>query len=210
MTDLEVYLKAPCRTLSIPYWKNKNLVLPADMLIIHQEEFTSAYLKEYEDESYFRLIHFLDNVEQNVPDWLYVKTVEKEDLDTVVFIINSSYHDLSVTMEQMLGYTKTRVYEKDLWLIVYDKSSGVPVGCGIADYDSEAKEGILEWIQVLPAYRKRGAGMAIANQMLCRLSTKADFVTVSGKVNNETQPEKLYRRCGFVGEDIWHILRKMK
>ena len=36
----------------------------------------------------------------------------------------------------------------------------------------------------------------------------ADFATVSGKVDNETNPEALYRKCGFVGNDVWHILHK--
>lgn len=39
---------------------------------------------------------------------------------------------------------------------------------------------------------------------------KSDFVTVSGKVDNDTKPEFLYRKCGFTGEDIWHILTKKR
>ncbi|MCC8072948.1 MAG: GNAT family N-acetyltransferase [Clostridiales bacterium] len=74
--------------------------------------------------------------------------------------------------------------------------------------DDETKEGILEWIQVVPGFRKKGIGTAIVNQLLYRLSLIADFATVSEKVKNETKPEKLYRKCGFVGNDIWHILRK--
>lgn len=36
----------------------------------------------------------------------------------------------------------------------------------------------------------------------------ADFATVSGKVNNITNPERVYRKCGFEGNDIWHVLIK--
>ena len=36
----------------------------------------------------------------------------------------------------------------------------------------------------------------------------AKFATVSGKVDDCNMPERLYRKCGFVGDDIWHILRK--
>jgi hypothetical protein len=35
---------------------------------------------------------------------------------------------------------------------------------------------------------------------------KADFVTVSGRVDNRTNPERLYRRCGFEGNDVWCVL----
>jgi len=37
---------------------------------------------------------------------------------------------------------------------------------------------------------------------------KANFVTVSGEVDNSTNPEALYRKCGFIGDDIWHIMTK--
>ncbi len=67
----------------------------------------------------------------------------------MVSVINQSYDDLSVNLSQMIGYTKTKVYDKELWI----------------------------------------------------------FATVSGKVTNKTKPEKLYRRCGFTGDDIWHILK---
>jgi len=40
------------------------------------------------------------------------------------------------------------------------------------------------------------------------MASMAEFATVSGKVNNATSPEILYRKCGFIGNDIWHILTK--
>ena len=36
----------------------------------------------------------------------------------------------------------------------------------------------------------------------------ATFATVSGQCNNPTNPEALYRKCGFTGSDVWHVLRK--
>ena len=46
------------------------------------------------------------------------------------------------------------------------------------------------------------------NKLLFNLSNSVDFVTVSRKVDNKTNPEKLYRRCGFEGKDIWHIVER--
>ncbi|MBR4875433.1 MAG: hypothetical protein IKU95_02975, partial [Clostridia bacterium] len=54
--------------------------------------------------------------------------------------------------------------------------------------------------------RRKGIGQAIVSELLRRMADLADFATVSGKVNSVTQPEKLYRKCGFCGNDIWHIL----
>lgn len=78
----------------------------------------------------------------------------------------------------------------------------------MADFDSEMQEGIIEWIQVLPEYRGKKIGQMLVNDLLLRMKPMARFATVSGQVNNLSSPEKLYRKCGFVGNDVWHILRK--
>lgn len=74
--------------------------------------------------------------------------------------------------------------------------------------DTEIGEGILEWIQVSEKYRGKGIGKFIVNELLQRMNGMASFVTVSGQVNNSTNPEALYRKCGFEGNDIWHIMYK--
>ena len=99
-------------------------------------------------------------------------------------------------------------YDSDLWILAVDRASGAVAGCGIGEFDEEAGEGVLEWIQVLPAYRGRGIGRLIVNQLLSRMRFRAKFATVSGQIRNRTKPERLYRKCGFSGEDVWHILRR--
>lgn len=89
MISLEDYLKDPCGNLSIPYWKHKTSVIPNNLKIVHNRDFSSNLLAEYEDDRYF-----------------------------------------------------------------------------------------------------------------------AKFATVSGKIDNPANPERLYRKCGFVGNDVWHIIRK--
>ena len=123
-------------------------------------------------------------------------------------LINDSYTDIKVNQELIKSYMKTPVYCKDLWIMVKEKTTDQYVGCGIADYDTETKELILEWIQVLPQYRGRKIGQIIVNELLLRMKGIADFATVSGKIDNKTKPEMLYRKCGFVGNDVWHILHK--
>lgn len=92
--------------------------------------------------------------------------------------------------------------------MVKEKSTGKYVGCGMADFDIETKELILEWIQVLPQYRGKKIGQLIVTELLSKMKDVADFATVSSKVDNTTNPEALYRKCGFAGDDAWHILRK--
>lgn len=204
---LSDYLENPCSKLSIPYWKNKTITIPENIRIVHNDNFSAEFRDDYRDEKYFRLIHHLNDIHHTKLDGFSVKTAQLTDVSLIAEIINKSYTDLSVSYEQILAYTKTEVYDKNLWILAYEIKTNHIVGCGIADFDREVNEGILEWIQVLPEYRGRGIGQLIVNQLLLRMK-KADFATVSGKVDNVTKPENLYRKCGFVGNDIWHILHK--
>lgn len=204
MIPVQEYLKAPCAALSIPYWKAKAVQIPDNMRIVHQRDMGAINPEDFDDEPYFRLRHSLEDADGAPPDWLQIRTAQADDLALMADIINASYADLSVDAAQLAGYTRTAAYDGALWVIAWEGDS--PVGCGIADLDRETREGSLEWIQVLPEYRRRGVGRALVTGLLRRMRGKADFATVSGKINNETAPERLYRRCGFEGNDIWHVL----
>lgn len=208
MITLTEYLNNPCGTLSIPYWKAKNITIPPDMRILHDRNFSSDILSEYTDEKYFRLYHSLKDIPEIVTDDFEITIATRRDIKTIVQIINNSYTDISVNAELIKGYAKTPVYNENLWIMVKEKATGKYVGCGLADYDTEVKELILEWIQVLPVYRGKKIGQLIVTELLNRMKDVANFATVSGKVDNSTKPELLYRKCGFIGNDVWHILRK--
>ena len=205
---IEAYKENPCGTLSIPYWKNKHICIPENMCIVHDTDYTAENYQDYHDEPYFRIYHTLADVQNAEFDDISIVTAQYDDFPLLVHVINQSYTDLSVTFEQLNGYTQTEVYCPELWICAVDKETSCIVGCGIADFDKELCEGVLEWIQVVPAYRGKGIGQMIVNELLKRMSSMADFATVSGKVNNPTSPEMLYRKCGFVGNDVWHILTK--
>ncbi len=89
-----------------------------------------------------------------------------------------------------------------------DITSNELVASGIAGLDQNIGEGILEWIQVSPAYRRRGLGRYLVCELLSRMDGKADFVTVSGQVDNQSRPELLYESCGFQDRVVWHILTR--
>ncbi len=208
MITLNEYSNNPCGTLSIPYWKAKNITIPPEMKILHDKDFSANILSDYTDEKYFRLYHNLKEIPKIITNDFEVTTATQRDIKAIVQIINESYTDISVNKELIKSYTKTPVYNASLWIMVKEKSTGKYVGCGISDFDTEAKELILEWIQVLPQYRGKKIGQFIVTELLFRMKGVADFATVSGKVDNLTNPEALYRKCGFMGNDIWHILHK--
>lgn len=208
MITLTEYLNNPCGTLSIPYWKAKSITIPLDMRILHDSDFSSDILCKYTDEKYFRLYHNLNVIPKIATNDFEITTATRKDIKSIVQIINDSYTDISVNPELIKSYTQTPVYNENLWIMVKEKATDKFVGCGLADYDMEAKEIVLEWIQVLPEYRGKKIGQLIVTELLFRMKDVADFATVSGKVDNVTNPEALYRKCGFVGSDVWHILHK--
>ena len=150
MISIEYYINNPCSSLSIPYWKSKNIIIPNSMKIVHETRFSEELLKEYEDETYFRLYHSMKELSKTQPEGYDIVTASPEDIETIVSVINHSYADLQVNKEQMRSYTQTPVYQPELWILIKESATGRCVGCGIADFDSETEELILEWIQVLP------------------------------------------------------------
>ena len=208
MISLDAYRNDPCGTLSIPYWKSKSITVPPGMQIVHQREFDASCCIVCRDEPYFRLVHDLTDIPVDRCGRYNCRTADEADLPLMMDIINRSYADLSVTEAQLRGYRETAAFAPDMWIIACDAQTKICVGCGIADFDPEAREGVLEWIQVLPHYRGRGAGRFIVSELLRRMADRADFATVSGRVDNATNPERLYRKCGFRGNDIWHVLRE--
>lgn len=204
--SLEKYLADPCGASSLPYWKSLVTAPPENMLILHGSEFSTNLLNEYVDEPYFRLSHDL----RHIPDAVLSGGFELFDASPAQFSqhICECYDDISMSESEIETYSTHSVYSPELWIAVRERNGGRMVASGIGEFDASVGEGVFEWIQVSPGYRGRGLGTFVVSELLRRMSKTANFATVSGAVNNPSSPEKLYRRCGFVGDDIWHILRK--
>lgn len=206
MISKEEYISNPCGVSSLPIWKGKQIAVPDNMLILHDKDFHESYLVEYNDEQYFRLKHNLIEVNQPVlPNGFELCSAALSDF---VKHINECYKASQLTVEELDVYRKRKVYNQKLWIAVKDCKNNKIVGTGIAELDTEIGEGILEWIQVSEKYRHNGIGKFIVNELLKRMIGKASFVTVSGQVHNCSNPEMLYRKCGFMGNDIWHIMHR--
>lgn len=207
MLSLATYLSDPCGTASLPYWKQKTIMIPDNMKIIHERDMDSQAYDDYHDEPYFRLRHDLHSIRSAATHGLELVQASHA-VDAFVRLINASYTDIQVTAEHMERCRQTPVYHPELWLLLKEKGSDTALAGGIADFDREAGELILEWIQVLPRCRGRGYGQIVVNSLLARMQGIAQFATVSGKVNSPSNPERLYRKCGFTGHDVWHVLTK--
>ena len=201
----EQYIKNPCGSSSVAYWKNLEYNKPHNIKIIHERDFTNApaYSKATR---YFRLLHELKNISLPSNDGFFIRSVNiKTETELVASILSRCYNG-EYFPEFIDSLTKHRAFDNELWVFAIEKSTMLPAALGIADYDSEIREGSLEWIQVLPDKRKMGLGEFVVRELLFRLKSKANFVTVSGEVENSTRPDLLYRKCGFIGDDIWCMI----
>lgn len=208
-TEKEIYLTDPCGTLASAYWKSEYFPLPDDMQIVHAKDADGKSLEGKNMEKFFRLIHHpKQSYDTVLPDgFVYDEINIPNELPLVADMINRCYPKCYFEAGDIAEWTEYPVFDKTLWIFIRDQKTGLPAASGIADFDEDIQEGSLDWIQVLPEYRGKGLGEKLVNELLRRLSPKAKFITVSGEVDNPTSPEKLYRKCGFTGDDVWFIIK---
>ena len=202
MTLLESYLKNPTKTLPIPYWKHQKLEQPKNVKIYHEDAFKDDIRFQRVD-MFFRLMHHLKKVPSPHP---LVQTIDiNTDKEKLAIQINASYkHEkISVDQNDLIKWLHHPVYHKDLWVKI--EINNQIIASGIAEFDSNLKEGIIEWLQVHPSYQGQGYGKMILETLIYRLAQHAKFITVSGSMKNTTNPLRLYQACGFEGSDIWYI-----
>ncbi len=204
LMDINEYLQDPCGKLSIPYWKNKTLVIPDFIRIIHCRDWNGQYS---DFQRFFRVKHDLRDLCPIDFDYdtlsIDYQTAELSEM------INASYghENIVVNEKDILKWKQHETFREDLCVYI-NADGGKMAASGIAEFDETCREGVIEWVQVLPEYRKRGLGKKIVDVLLWRLKgIEADFVTVSGNLDNTSGPLELYRKCGFTGDDIWYICR---
>ena len=202
--NVKDYRADPCRASSLPFWKTEQVTVPEHITIFREDRFDAAQCGGT-DEPYFRLIHRLEGIERPALPEPF-RTVPC-DAEGFARHIRECYTEECITADELRICARRPVYDPDLWIAVADMTNGRIAASGIADADTRIGEGILEWIQVSPDYRHRGLGKYIVRELLYRMKGKADFATVSGRVNNPDNPFALYRSCGFTDPVIWHIIR---
>ena len=199
----EEYLRDPCRASSLPFWKAEQTILPPNMSVIRDDRFRPDRLKGT-DEPYFKLIHRLERViKPTLPEPFMLVPC---DAATLAVHINACYDREGISPEALDACRTHSVHDPALWIAVAERTGGPIVASGIAELDKRIGEGVLEWIQVSPGFRRRGLGRFVVCELLHRMRGQAGFVTVSGRLNNPGNPLALYLACGFTDPVIWHVI----
>ena len=205
MISLRDYLSDPCAASSLPFWKTEQMQLPANLSVYREDQFNEAACAGT-DTPYFRMIHTLKSIPGPVLPAEYELT--SANADELASHIQACYDSEGVTGAELHAYTQRPVYDAELWIAVRERKTGRIAASGIGELDGRIGEGVLEWIQTSPVHRRKGLGKFVVCELLRRLSKKADFVTVSGRMNNPHKPYALYRACGFSHSVIWHVVRQ--
>lgn len=185
--------------------------LNLNFALIHQDYLPTFPFENFTvQKSYFRLLFRKTALQRKVSipgGFSFVEVNIRQELQQVSRFIKKCYQESQTTVESVMSWCKHPTFDPTLWVWVVDNLKNIPLGLGIAEIDNDIREGSLEWIQVLPEYRGRGIGKSIVRELLSRLEPRTNFTTVAGEVNNPTNPEALYRSCGFKGSDIWWVFR---
>ena len=183
----------------------------SNFMMIHNDYFRQINTDKYSlVKPFFRIMH--NNKEVLTyslsKDFYISESHIYNEFSQISDFIRKCYKDLHPSSDTVRSWTTHKVFDKNLWIWIMDKHKNIPVALGIAEFDESVPEGSLEWIQVLPEYQGKGLGKVLVLELLNRLKGRVKFTTVSGEVDNETNPERLYRSCGFYGKDIWWLLQK--
>lgn len=175
-----------------------------DLLLLHNDYV--AQTPTAPGQGYFRLHQTGPTPPPHLPEGFRLYPVAGEtEAPEMAALIGQCYPDLHPSPATVKSWFQHPTFAPDLWLWVMDEKTGIPVGLGIAEFDPELREGSLEWVQILPAFQGRGLGKGLVHALLSLLQDRAAFTTVSGQVD-AFRPEKLYRQCGFTGDDRWWVI----
>lgn len=205
MMTREQYIAAPTAASSLPYWKARSLSVPENMLILREDSF-SGVPEGYIDEPYFKMQHRMKGLKRPaVPEGFSLMPIGAHALSQHIALC---YDRERASEEELARILSGPMHFKGMWLALIDDSTGTAAATGAALVDPDIREGILDWIQVSPGYRRRGLGGFIVRELLFNMKEAADFAVVSGRLDSPSHPFLLYKSCGFEEPVIWHIMRR--
>lgn len=63
--DKKEYLENPTGASALSFWKTCNFKTPAHTKVLNENDFNPSLLETYNDEVYFKLVHYLEDVDKH-------------------------------------------------------------------------------------------------------------------------------------------------
>lgn len=204
---IEEYLSDPCGKSPLPYYKYKRFKPGLTLRVYHERDYSG----QGKSQAFFRCIHNLKNIGSYALKDGYSLSVMAmdtlEEKEALSAFVSKCYRQERLPVHQIQGMVESDHYEPSVWLKIQDAENKI-VATAVSEKDTQAREGCLEWIQVLPSHQGLGLGKVLVVASLLAFEGSVDFVTVSGRLDNMTNPHRLYKKCGFTGQDVWHFVEE--
>ncbi len=184
------------------------------LALMHQDFLDSPTVAGFSQtrQPYFRLLQDHTQLPQmSLPDGFCFEQIRLDvEQERLLAMIAHSESDFRPANDRVERWQQQPVFEPELWFWVKDTRIGMPVGAAIGIIDPTVGEAVLEWVQVIPAYQKRGLGRALVNELLRRSAQRARFTTVTGAFPfyERSDPGAFFRESGFAGNDVWWLLAR--
>jgi len=204
-TGLEV-----CWSRDQPVSLPESLLLDLEVLLLHNTQITATVASRFgHRDDYFRASARVARTMPS-PDYIDFPNADPPcEADDISGFIRDCYSNASrPTTEEVQSWAGRDVYAPETWVWAIDRRSGARLGLCIGEVDFRIPEASLEWVQVAPAHRGGGVGKALVHEVMARIGGAVGLVTVSGRADPDGRTLRFYRRCGFTGEDLWHVFRK--
>ena len=178
--------------------------------VIHQDFLNPPTVAGFDRfASFYRLIHRGAPVSTTAlpAGYRFAGVVDSQD-EIQAVIAHIEQNDPSDQLAAFHDWLNRPTFTPDLWLWVMGEAADQPVGLGVGEIDTEHREAAILWVQVQSDDRNKGIGRAIVHELLHRIGNRAQFTTVSGPVEDRTNPGAFFRQCGFTGDDVWWVLER--
>jgi mycothiol synthase len=158
-----------------------------------------------------------------LPAGIRLRTFDPErDVETVWQVDNAAFRDhwnhADGKLEEFQHWIDKPHFRPELWFLAEDTATGEVVGLGLNEINPSwiaqtgRKEGYVDTLAVLRAYRRRGLGTALLVQSLHALSQAGmEAVDLHSDAENLIGAMRLYERVGFrvrkTGIAYWKVLR---
>ena len=181
-----------------------------DFLVLHTDfyELITDQISGYEVKASCPLLYDLGSSQGVEYDNKFFITgfnfAEQREFIEAAEVLNQCYETDNYQAKEVATWCQLPVFDNSLWLWVRSRTNNEVVGLGISTYQKSIRETYLDWIQIMPEYRGRGAGRLLVAETIKRAREKSDIIRVTGIADD------FYRKCGFVGTERWYTISKKK